>query len=196
MSQTNPITFDTSQLEKVAASAGLSEEDLRNIWRLSLDDTTNWAHKESAKQLGQDLKVPYPAMRKRIRANRRTNPTEASLWYGFNPIGLKHLKAKQDGDGVTTTANKVPGAFIVPMLNSHVFKRTGEKRLMKRGIYRGKMREAIEKQSLPVDDYATTVLSTKMLPKVADYFMDRLFFHLDRALGQAEGTSRKQFEIK
>ena len=193
---TAPITFDTSRLEKVAASAGLSEEELAEVWRLSLDDTTNWAHKESAKQLGQDLKVPYPAMRKRIKANRRKSPTTASIWYGFNPIGLKYLKAKQDGDGVTTTANKVPGAFIVPTLNSHVFKRTGEKRVMRRGIYRGKMREAIEKQSLPVDEYATTILSTKMLPKVADYFMERLYFYLDRVLGQAEGTARKQFEIK
>ena len=196
MSQSGPITFDISELEKVAASLVLDENEVKEILRLAMDDTAMWANKESAKDLGRALNVPYPAMRKRIKAKRAGQGGNARIWYGINAIGLKYLKPKEDGSGVTTTAKSVPGAFIVPKLNSHVFKRTGEKRAMTRGNYRGQVREVIAKQELDVADQATVILGSIVTPKVAAHFMERLFFYLDRFSGSAEGTSRNQLQIK
>ena len=191
-----PITFDYSQLEKVAASAGLTDDDLKEALRLAMDDTAMWANKESAKDLGRALNIPYPTMRKRVKAKKAGTGREARVWFGINAIGLKYLKPKADGSGVSTTANKVPGAFIVPKLNSHVFKRTGEKRTMTRGNYKGQVREVIARQELSVADQASAILSTIVTPKIAEHFMDRLFFYLDRFSGKAEGTSRSQIKIQ
>ena len=196
MSASGPITFDVSELEKVAASLALDENEVKEILRLAMDDTAMWANKESAKDLGRGLGVPYPAMRKRIKTKKAGVGKDARIWYGINALGLKYLKPKQTGDGVTTTAKAVPGAFIVPKLNSHVFKRTGEKRTMTKGNYRGQVREVIAKQELPVADQATVILGSIVTPKVSAYFMDRLFFYLDRFSGKTEGTSRNKFQIK
>jgi hypothetical protein len=196
VSESGPITFDISELEKVAASLTLAPDEVKEILRLAMDDTAMWANKESAKDLGRGLGVPYPAMRKRIKAKKAGVGKNARIWYGINAIGLKYLKPKQTGGGVSTTAMSVPGAFIVPKLNSHVFKRTGEKRTMTRGNYRGQVREVIAKQELSVVDQATVILGSIVTPKVAAYFMDRLFFYLDRFSGQTEGTSRNKFQIK
>lgn len=196
MSASGPITFDVSELEKVAASMGLFEDDVKEILRLAMDDTAMWANKESAKDLGRALSVPYPVMRKRIKAKKSGVGKDARIWYGINAVGLKYLKPKQDGAGVTTTAKSIPGAFIVPKLNSHVFKRTGEKRTMTRGNYRGQVREVIAKQELSVADQATVILGAIVTPKVSAYFMDRLFFYLDRFGGKAEGTSRNQLRTQ
>ena len=196
MSAPGPITFDVSELEKVAASSGLTPDEVKEILRLAMDDTAMWANKESAKDLGRALSVPYPVMRKRIKAKRSGKGKDARIWYGINALGLKYLKPKQDGSGVSTTAKSVPGAFIVPKLNSHVFKRTGEKRTMTRGNYRGQVREVIAKQELSVVDQATVILGNIVTPKVAEHFMDRIFFYLDRFSGKAEGTTRNELQIK
>ena len=193
-----PITFEVQELEKVAVSLGLDAEHLKEILRLAMDETAMWANKESAKELGQALSVPYPAMRKRIKAKRVGRGMSARIWYGINALDLKYLKPKQNGSGVTTKAKTVPGAFIgsYEKLNSHVYKRTGEKREMRRGTYRGKVREVIAKQSLDINQTAGLVLENLVTPKVADHFMDRLFFYLDRFSGKAEGTSRNLFRSK
>lgn len=196
MAESGPITFDISELEKVAASLVLDQNEVKEILRLAMDDTAMWANKESAKDLGRGLGVPYPTMRKRIKAKKAGVGKDARIWYGINALALKYLKPKQTDGGVSTTAMSVPGAFIVPKLNSHVFKRTGEKRTMTRGNYRGQVREVIEKQELSVADQATVILGSIVTPKVSAYFMDRLFFYLDRFSGNAEGTSRNKFQIK
>lgn len=177
------LDFDFGDFAKVKDWAGITMEELKEAVRLATQDTASWANKESAKDLGQELKVPYPAMRKRIKVKRRMTTFAGSLatariWYGINAVSLKYLKPKQDGAGVNTTAMNVPGAFISEKLKKNVFKRKGDARL------------PIEKQTLDVEDKAASFLATNFEPKVAAYFMDRFYFYIDRMSGNEIGTSQ------
>lgn len=176
------LDFDYSDFRKVKEWAGITMEELKEAVRLATMDTASWANKESAKDLGRELKVPYPAMRKRIKVKRRMITAGGSLatariWYGINAVSLKYLKPKQDSSGVTTTATTVPGAFISQKMKQNVFKRKGDARL------------PIEKQTLDVEDRAATFLQTSFEPKVSAYFLDRFYFYIDRMSGNDEGTA-------
>lgn len=177
------LDFDFGDFAKVKEWAGITMEELKEAVRLATVDTASWANKESAKDLGQLLKVPYPAMRKRVKVKRRMMTFEGALatariWYGINPVSLKYLKPKQDGAGVTTTAKSVPGAFISDKLKGNVFKRKGSARF------------PIEKQTLDVEDKAASFLASTFEPKVSAYFMDRFFFYIDRMSGNEIGSSQ------
>lgn len=176
------LDFDYSDFRKVKEWAGITMEELKEAVRLATTDTASWANKESAKDLGRELKVPYPAMRKRIKVKRRmitggSSLATARIWYGINAVSLKYLKPKQDASGVTTTAKAVPGAFISEKMKKNVFKRKGDARL------------PIEKQTLDVEDEAATFLQNTFEPKVSAYFLDRFYFYIDRMSGNAEGTA-------
>lgn len=177
------LDFDFGDFRKVKEWAGITMEELKEAVRLATADTASWANKESAKDLGQELKVPYPAMRRRIKVKRRMMTFDGSLatariWYGINAVSLKYLKPKQDGVGVTTTAKAIPGAFIARTMKGNVFKRTGPERL------------PIEKQTLDVEEKAASFLANTFEPKVSAYFMDRFFFYVDRMSGREEGSSQ------
>ena len=176
------LDFTIGNFRSVKEWADITMEELKEAIRLATKDTASWANKESAKDLGRELNVPYPAMRKRIKVKRRVitwtgSMGEARIWYGINPISLKYLKPKQDGSGVTTSAKAVPGGFISEKMKRNVFKRTGSARL------------PIEKQTLDVEDKAASYLETNFEPKVSAYFMDRFFYYIDRMSGRAEGTT-------
>ena len=177
-------SIDLRELHKAAEKMGLTHEDVQNILRLAMDDTARWANKQAAKRLGNELKVPYPAMRKRVKAKKSGQGKDAKVWFGINAVSLKYLKPKQTGDGVSTTAKSVPGAFIGGYeLGLNVFKRTGEKRVMKRGRSKGKVREVIEKQELTIADEATEILSTVVTEEVNDYYLERVVHYYGRTAG-------------
>jgi len=177
-------SIDFNDLHKAAEKMGLTEQDLNNIIRLAMDDTAKWANKQAAKRLGHTLKVPYPAMRKRVKAKKSGQGRDAKVWFGLNEISLRYLKPKEDSSGVTTTAKSVPGAFIGGYkLGLGVFKRTGEKREMKSGRYKGKKREVIEKQTLSIVGEAEAVLSTIVTEEVNDYYLERIVHYFGRHAG-------------
>lgn len=177
------LDFDYSDFRKVKEWAGLTMGELKEAIRMATEETAAWANKESAKDLAQELRVPYPTMRKRIKVKRRMVTSGGSLatariWYGINNLSLKYLKPKQMEGGVQTQGKGiVMRAFISPKLKGHVFKRTGQSRL------------PIERQELSVEDKAASFLASNFEPKVSAYFMDRFFFYVDRLSGKSLGTS-------
>jgi hypothetical protein len=176
------LDFDFSDFRKVKDWAEITMDELKEAVRLATQDTASWANKESAKDLGRELQVPYPAMRKRIKVKRRMMTFDGALatariWYGINALSLKYLKPKQDASGVKTTAKTVPGAFISDKLKQNVFKRKGSARL------------PIEKQTLDVEAKAASFLQGTFEPKVSAYFLDRFFFYVDRMSGRESGSS-------
>lgn len=177
-------SIDWKELHNAAEKMGLTGQDVNNMLRLAMDDTAKWANKQAAKRLGQTLKVPYPAIRKRVKAKKSGQDRDANVWFGLNAVSLRYLKPKEDSSGVTTTAKSVPGAFIGGYkLNLGVFKRTGEKREMKSGRYKGKKREVIEKQKLSIVDQAEAVLSTIVTEEVNNYYMERVVHYFGRHAG-------------
>ena len=177
------LDFDYSDFRKIKDWAGVTMDELKEAIRMATEETAAWANKESAKDLAQELRVPYPAMRKRIKVKRRmitggSSLATARIWYGINALSLKYLKPKQLEGGVQTQGKGiVMSAFISPKLKGHVFKRTGPGRL------------PIERQELSVEDKAAQFLATNFEPKVADYYMDRFFYYIDRMSGKELGTS-------
>lgn len=178
------LDFDFSDFAKVKEWAGITMEELKEAVRLATMDTASWANKESAKDLGRELNVPYPAMRKRVKVKRRMMTFEGALatariWYGINPVSLKYLKPKQLEGGVQTQGKGiVMKGFISDKLKGHVFKRKGDARL------------PIEKQSLDVEHKAAAFLASTFEPKVSDYFMERFFYYVDRMSGNEIGSSQ------
>lgn len=180
--QNGLLNFDVGDFRKVKDWAGITMEELKDAVRVATEKTAAWANRESAKDLGRELEVPYPAMRKRIKVKRRMVTfggamAEARIWYGINPVGLKYLKPKVIGDGVTTTAGDVPGGFISDKLKRHVFKRRGPGRL------------PIDKQSLDVEGKAARYLEGTFEPKVAAYFVDEFYRQVDLLSGRDVGST-------
>ncbi len=181
------LDFDYSDFSKVKEWSGLTMEEIKEAIRLATDDTAVWANKESAADLSKHLRVPYRAMRKRVKVKRRMMTFSGSLatariWYGINPLDAKYLAPKQLEGGVQTQGKGIiMKGFISPELKGHVFKRTGASRL------------PIEKQTLDVEDKAASFLETTFEPKVAEYYLDAFYARIDQMMGNDRGTASAKF---
>lgn len=181
------LDFDQGDFRKVKEWSGLTMEEIKEAIRIATEDTAAWANKESAVELSKHLRVPYRAMRKRVKVKRRmitwsSSMATARIWYGINPLDAKYLAPKQLSGGVQTQGKGIiMRGFISPELKGHVFKRTGPSRL------------PIEKQSLSVEDKAASYLETTFEPRVAEYYLDTFYARIDQMMGNDRGTASAQF---
>ena len=175
-------------IEELATAYGLSKEDVNGAISASSQDTLAWGKKESAKGLGDELDLPYPTIRKRMKLKVSSN--RGQLWYGFNAVDLKFAKPTKSGDGIDAAGKHYSGAFQVESISNRIFKRNGRLGVISKGRYKGKTRERISKVSVPIVDEANSYLNA-FVEKVRVYFIDRLIHHLSNLATYNSGKSIK-----
>jgi hypothetical protein len=126
----------------------------------ALNRTLAQVQSASVKSIQRDIPIKQATIRKALRMQRanRNRFTGAIIARPFSEVPIKHLGARQTRVGVTYRGEQggrriLHGAFIVDSLGGHVFERTGEWRVMTKGRYVGRRREAIQKVPGPwIDD--------------------------------------------
>lgn len=125
----------------------------------------------------------------------RLNHPEVTLIFNKKPISLTYFKHRETKKGVIVTVKKSEptlyrsqdnkrGSFIyynnVSNKKRGVFIRTGEKRKMIKGRYKGKVREVIKKLFGPQAQQLLT--SEQSLEKIEDMFNERFNIEFNREI--------------
>jgi hypothetical protein len=177
-------------IEELATAYGLSKANTKSAIQYASRDTLQWGNKESAKGLANELDLPYPTIRKRMRL--KVSESRGRLWYGFNTLDLKFANPTQSGDGVNAAGKHYSGAFILPFAEGRVFRRNGRLGVMSSGRYKGKTRERIEKIKMPIDAESNAYLG-KFVDQARAYFIDRLIKHLSDQAANSQGRIRLDY---
>jgi hypothetical protein len=172
------VSQDVSGL---AESLGLLEKQVRAAMRTATRKTSSWANREGARGLAKAAGVPLrtlkAGMRIKLKVKSSGGRVGAQLWYGLNPIALKYLGAKQTARGVRGGGQTIPGAFISPELNNHVYRRAGKERL------------PIIREEMPIYSKAKDFFPS-FERRVAEQLTTLFFAGLDKAAGREEGISQ------
>lgn len=151
----------TSNAEAIKRLANVLENNTKLLKRdinTALNSTARHLKSQWAKEIGTELALPQKVIKETIRQELARTGGEAQAAVVQNKskrLSLKEYKARQTRKGVSYTAYKgsgrksLPGTFVVAKLGGHVFTRQGEKRVMSKGRYAGKMRQPIVKRFGP-----------------------------------------------
>lgn len=153
------VTTNAQAIKRLAEVLENNTKMLRKDIRIALSKTANHVESQWAKEISETIPVTRAVIKKLLRqevANIDAPELKASVsLFKSKRLSLKEYKARQTRKGVSYTAYKgsgrksLPGTFVVAKLGGHVFTRQGEKRVMSKGRYAGKMRQPIVKRFGP-----------------------------------------------
>lgn len=174
--------FESNDFHKIQSALGLLRKDIKAALVTAMRQTMKWGEREGAKQFSAATGVPYRVMRKRIKIKYRYQSIkgefpEGRVWFGLNPISLKHLGAKETKEsGITSRFGKYPNGFFSQKMGGHFYQRLGAGRLPLQRLEYG-----INEIGGDVVDNFKDTLSAK--------YMENFFAAIDRAKGRDAGTS-------
>ena len=141
------IKVDTAEVDRLLKGLGRASD--RIITR-ALNRTANSVKTAGVRAIAKDLRVPQKSVRAAVRVEKATfNKRQAAVEATGERLPLMAFGARQTKRGVTYKAQQgrslVRGAFIQTMPSGHegVFARTGRKKRMTKGNYKGQLRETI-----------------------------------------------------
>jgi hypothetical protein len=141
----NTLRLDIDADDATKALSGLNERAMEAAMRRAVRKTAIWVKNRTAREVSQATKIELNVLRSRL--NLYNSKNSAKIWLGLNKFKAHHLgKLRQTQRGVSAGKVSFDGAFI-RNINGNVlaFRRTGERRRMKKGNYAGQIREAIER---------------------------------------------------
>jgi len=148
MSIAAQIRSDTQEVQRLLAGLGRASD--RIITR-ALNRTANSVKSAGTKAIAKDLGIAQKPVRQALRVYRANfRKMQASIDGEGERLPLLAFAARQTARGVTYKARGgkralVPSAFIQTMPSGHrgAFARTGYKKRMTKGNYKGQLRETI-----------------------------------------------------
>lgn len=160
------VTTNAQAIKRLAEVLENNTKMLRKDIRIALSKTANHVESQWAKEISETIPVTRAVIKKLLRqevANIDAPELKASVsLFKSKRLSLKEYRAKQTRSGVSYTGYKgakrktLPGAFMGPKpgtialrLGGHVFTRQGQKQVMSKGRYAGKMRQPIVKRFGP-----------------------------------------------
>lgn len=153
------VTTNAQAIKRLAEVLENNTKMLRKDIRIALSKTANHVESQWAKEISETIPVTRAVIKKLLRqevANIDAPELKASVsLFKSKRLSLKEYRAKQTRSGVSYTGYKgakrktLPGAFIALRLGGHVFTRQGQKQVMSKGRYAGKMRQPIVKRFGP-----------------------------------------------
>jgi hypothetical protein len=138
------LRIDIDAGDAIRVLAGLDESAMKSAMRRAVRKTAVWIKNRTAREVSRATKIELNVLRSRL--NLYNSEKSAKIWLGLNKFKAHHLgKLRQTGRGISAGKVNFDGAFIWNRNgNALAFRRTGERRVMKKGNYIGKIREAIE----------------------------------------------------
>ena len=129
----------------------------------ALNRTMSWVRTQAKRKLAAHLQIQAGVASKQMRITKaKLGYRSALLSLNTRPISAIRLKARETATGVRAGRHAFPGAFIATGVGGHrhVFKRTGERRVMKAGRRQGKVAEVIDAVKIPVEPMGTALVGT------------------------------------
>lgn len=162
------LDIDVDRLDQLQVDLQATDKQVRQALRSTLGKMARWMRTQSARGLSKELDLKQKAIRKRLKSFRvktKGNQAEVTVWYGLDPFDYMDLGPRQTQAGISAGRRRIQGGFIAPALGGtrKVFKREGTKREMGKGRYKGKLRQPIEKQEVPIQDQANIWIEDQML---------------------------------
>ena len=176
-------TFDLSKvpIDQVFEKMGLSEKKMTRHLKGSLKQTATWTKTHMLKYVSKKTRIPQKMLRPRINARLRGNGFSARATYYVTPFNLIRFEAEQDSEGVTTKIRSkkshYKSAFIRVMPDKErpiVVKRTGVQRVMIKGRYKGKRREAIAPVGIALREHVERGIKVVIEKDVAATFWKKM----------------------
>lgn len=182
------IKFNPSDFEALGQEFTVFKGEIQEAVRRAVRSTTDRLRDETIRELVQVSGLRVSAIRQRMFLRYRYKDSYGRIWFGLSPVSLSLLSPRKTAGGVRAGPVTVAGGFMAPeFAGRNVFKRTGEKRLMKSGRYKGKLREAIAKQFYDIKDMGEDVIRQKVEPVIESIFNEEL---RDELLGAVSGQAR------
>jgi hypothetical protein len=170
------LRIDVRDLTAKVEKLKLPEATQRAIMRRVVAQTARWAQGVAVRTMTSKTELKSEVVKHRVMFDiKNAEYGYARIWFGLFPLSLSWLNPVQNAHGVTAGPASVPGGFM-PYSSGPVFKRTGEKRVMKKGRYKGKVREAIQKQYYPIEQFADQILE-----KLSNQIGERLLLNFEKA---------------
>lgn len=160
------LDIQPGQLELLAAELDATEAQIQKALASTFTRLARWVRTRATRGLSGDLKVPQKIIRRRIKFAMRRRRDGFKIWFGLDPVGLHEMKPRQTATGVTAGKHKRPGAFLAQGIGGGeplVFRREGEKRIMTRGRYKGRLRQPIKRESLDIKEGADRFIEDQIL---------------------------------
>jgi hypothetical protein len=174
--------FESNDFHRIQSGLGLLRKDIKAALVTAMRQTMKWGEREGAKQFAAATGVPYRVMRERIRIKYRYQSIkgeypEGRVWFGLNPISLKHLGAKvTKTKGVTSRFGKYPKGFYSQKMGGHFYERRG--------------RDALPLQRL---EYGIAEIGDSVVNEFKDSlsakYMENFFSAIDKIKGREKGAS-------
>lgn len=117
-------------LDRIAGQLDATPKQVDRALRITTNRMAAFLRRKAARELSKDLRVSLDVLRYRMKSLKaggyNQGAHKARVWFGLNPLALKHLGPRQVAKGVKAGPLYVKGAF---MAKGQVFKRLGRKRL-------------------------------------------------------------------
>lgn len=180
------VKVDKNDINNVIKSFQATEIEAEKAVKFAIKETSAWAQSQTIKGVSALTKLPQKTIRKKTKAYYQFGMV-ARIYFNANPINLIAFRAKQNKYGITSRIKSIKSAFITEGSGKHgkyyaVFKRTGEFRRMSKGIYKGRMREAIAPIKEKMKPYFTPVVN-KVSPQVSSVFLQKFNQKLSWQIG-------------
>lgn len=179
-------------INDLATAFGMSKSSIQRAIDSATFYTVKWAKKETAKGLGQILKLPYKTIRERQKTKTSVSISggRGNIWFGLNALSLAYAQPIITGKGVSAAGQYYPEAFSVRSIGE-IFERDGRRGIMSKGQYAGKIRERITKLKMPIDDRAMPYL-IDFTQQAKAYFINSFIENLSNDFSRGTDKTRNQ----
>lgn len=172
------FALDYGDIEELVRDASATKAQWEAALRHCLNRLARKLKNKTRNAMAKDLKLKSANLRPRTVARgtrQRSNGMSSSIWFGLNAVPLEFMNPRATKRGVTTRRTKtIRSAFLWKRKEKDmVFKREGEKRVMTKGRYAGKMRQPIVKQMAAIAPDAYRFLEAHVfeMPELREQFL-------------------------
>jgi hypothetical protein len=158
------IAIDEHGLEAIEAFLAATPKQVDAAMSSTLTKMARWLQTKSIRELAKHLELPQKEVRRRLRTFRLTKVAGGKgvrVWYGLDPMGMIHLNARQNKQGVSAYGGRfVKSAFIANGRAGMNGPASSNKQVF---IREGKARLPIKKVTVELGDKAQTYIDEHLL---------------------------------